>query len=699
MNTTFFLPQFRNLSLRTKLLLSILSITAISVILFGYFFYVRTQQSQALLNSELKKTVNEQSEQQLNNIVLAESRFFDQTLSNVTSAIHLLSDYQTSLYTKKAVLADGSYWSAQEYLIQFSDGQFGNSSRDTSSIFIPNTVTTDNSIMDDLNLNIYLNFNAPSVLGNSSDIVGLYFVSERGYTIYYPNIELAKVAPPDFDPRTQQYYVKAAPEQNPQHLPFWTTPYQDTAGAGLIVTNSLPVYDNLGKFRGVLGADVQLSTITKRILEIKAGISGFAFMIDQEGHIISLPEAGYKLLGTEPEIVPQGETPKETIFEKGPEEFQNITRTMGAGNQGVATVTLQGTTYYVAYAPLPTTGYSLGLLVPVAELDASYIATSNKIAGETQGTINQAAIILLGILLSVSVIAVVLSRNISRPLVNLTNIAEQVKSGNLNVQVPVETSDEIGTLAQTFNSMSTQLRESFSSMEKRVADRTRDLSIVSEVSTTTATILDFKKLLQEVVDLTKDRFNLYHSHIYLLDEEGKNLVLTAGAGEPGRLMVAEGRSIPLDREQSLVARAARERKGVTVNDVTQAPDFLPNPLLPDTRSELAVPMLVGGNVIGVFDIQSEQAGRFTDSDVNIQTTLAAQLATSIQNVRSFEQSKKQADLETLVNKIGQKIQQTTSIEETLQTAIRELGTAIGATRVKANLASTHQSDGNSPSSN
>lgn len=148
-------------------------------------------------------------------------------------------------------------------------------------------------------------------------------------------------------------------------------------------------------------------------------------------------------------------------------------------------------------------------------------------------------------------------------------------------------------------------------------------------------------------------------------------------------MVAEGRSISLDREQSLVARAARERKGVTVNDVTQAPDFLPNPLLPNTRSELAVPMIVGGNVIGVFDIQSEQVGRFTDSDVNIQTTLAAQLATSIQNVRTFEQSRKRAELESMVNMIGQIIQRTTSIEETLQTAIRELGTAVGASRVKA----------------
>jgi len=215
---------------------------------------------------------------------------------------------------------------------------------------------------------------------------------------------------------------------------------------------------------------------------------------------------------------------------------------------------------------------------------------------------------------------------------------------------------------------------------------------VAEVSTATATILETDRLLQSVVDLTKERFKLYHSHIYLLDETGQNLVLTAGAGEPGRVMVAEKRTIPLDREQSLVARAARESKGVIVNDVTQAPDFLPNPLLPDTRSELAVPMIVGGKVIGVFDIQSDQVDRFTESDVNVQTTLAAQIATSIQNVRSFEQTKAQADFEALASDIGEKIQRTSSVQEALQTAIRELGVVLSASRVSASIAPVRQTD-------
>jgi len=172
-------------------------------------------------------------------------------------------------------------------------------------------------------------------------------------------------------------------------------------------------------------------------------------------------------------------------------------------------------------------------------------------------------------------------------------------------------------------------------LEQRVTDRTKALTTVADVSTAVSTILETNKLLQEVVDLSKERFGLYHAHIYLLNDAGDTLVLASGAGEPGRQMVAEGHSIPLDREQSLVARAAREKKGVTVNDVTQSPDFLSNPLLPDTHSEMAVPMMVGEQVIGVFDVQSEVVGRFTDTDITVQTTLASQIAAAVQNARSY----------------------------------------------------------------
>ena len=168
-----------------------------------------------------------------------------------------------------------------------------------------------------------------------------------------------------------------------------------------------------------------------------------------------------------------------------------------------------------------------------------------------------------------------------------------------------------------------------------IAKRATELQTVAEVSTTTAKTLEPDRLLQTVVDVTKERFNLYHAHIYLADDAWKTLLLAAGAGEVGRKMVAEQHSIALDAEKSLVARAAREQQAVIVNDVRDDPFFLPNPLLPETRSEMAVPMIVADKVLGVFDVQSDKQDGFTKEDANIYTTLASQVAVALQNARLY----------------------------------------------------------------
>jgi PAS domain S-box-containing protein len=162
-----------------------------------------------------------------------------------------------------------------------------------------------------------------------------------------------------------------------------------------------------------------------------------------------------------------------------------------------------------------------------------------------------------------------------------------------------------------------------------------ELQAVAEVGTATATILNPDQLLQEVVDLAKVRFGLYHAHIYLLDDDENNLVLAAGAGDVGQKMTAQGWSIPLKKEDSLVARAARTRQGQVVNDVRKEVGYLPNPLLMDTLSEMAVPMVIGDRLLGVFDVQSDQLNRFHEEDVRIYTTLAAQIAVALQNAKLY----------------------------------------------------------------
>lgn len=237
--------------------------------------------------------------------------------------------------------------------------------------------------------------------------------------------------------------------------------------------------------------------------------------------------------------------------------------------------------------------------------------------------------------------------------------------------------------------------------ERKQADtalgkRATELEVVAQVGTATATILDPNQLLQTVVDLTKGSFKLYHVHVYLLNELGDTLELAAGAGEVGHKMVSQGWRIPFNREQSLVARAARSRQGLIVNDVREAPDFLPNPLLPDTRSEMALPIIANDRLLGVLDVQGDEINHFTVEDLRIQGILATQIAVALQNARQFAEARRLADQETLVNAISQQIQNATTVESALQIAARELGRALGAQRTIVQLSQYSAPTGDKP---
>ncbi|MDD2921845.1 MAG: ATP-binding protein [Anaerolineales bacterium] len=185
-------------------------------------------------------------------------------------------------------------------------------------------------------------------------------------------------------------------------------------------------------------------------------------------------------------------------------------------------------------------------------------------------------------------------------------------------------------------------------LTEEIEKRAAELANVATVSTTASTLLDPDELLQQVVDLTKERFNLYHTQIYLADDSWNTLLLAAGSGEIGKQMVMSGNAIPMDKNNILIARATRERKTLISNDVRGEAGFRVNPLLPDTRAEMAIPMIAGDKTLGVFDIHSASANRFTQEDANIYATLASQVAVSLQNARLYaEQAATVAQLREL----------------------------------------------------
>ena len=217
--------------------------------------------------------------------------------------------------------------------------------------------------------------------------------------------------------------------------------------------------------------------------------------------------------------------------------------------------------------------------------------------------------------------------------------------------------------------------------------RAQQLAAVAEISTASSKELDIDRMLASVVHLTQRKFGLYHAHVFTYNEIATELKIAAcGWKEGDEHQGTHGtESISLDQEQSLVARAARTRQAIIVNDVHNEPGWLPNPLLPDTASEMAVPLVIGDELLGVLDVQSDRLNAFSDEDANIQTTLASQVATALQNARSFAKAQKQAERESMLNTIGQKIQSATTVEAVLQIAARELGHALGAPLTIAQL--------------
>jgi signal transduction histidine kinase/putative methionine-R-sulfoxide reductase with GAF domain len=199
-----------------------------------------------------------------------------------------------------------------------------------------------------------------------------------------------------------------------------------------------------------------------------------------------------------------------------------------------------------------------------------------------------------------------------------------------------------------FESMADQVAILFenSNLLTRITEQTETLTVFTTQLRTAAgiarrlgAILDPEQLLEQVVELLQSRFGLYHAHIYVVDEASRRLVIRAGSGEVGRVLRKRGHAIPLDTEKSMVARAARERETVLVNDTSLESDFLPNPLLPQTRSEVAIPLFVGDKTLGVLDVQDDQVNRFSQADVDTFNTLAGQIATALQTADTYEQTR------------------------------------------------------------
>lgn len=234
-------------------------------------------------------------------------------------------------------------------------------------------------------------------------------------------------------------------------------------------------------------------------------------------------------------------------------------------------------------------------------------------------------------------LAWMLSQSVSVPLNHLVEVFQKVEKGDLSQAAPVLTSDEIGELTIFFNRMLEQLESLQFKLKEQVAERTAQLSAVNEVGRAISTILDPDTLINKVVNLITDRFGHYYSAIFLLDSTGKWAELKSATGEAGRLLRESRHRLAVD-SKSMVGTAISQKQARIALDVGQEPVRFNNPLLPYTRSEIALPLVIGERVLGALDVQSTREAAFGEEDIQTLQNMANQVAVALENARLFQEA-------------------------------------------------------------
>jgi PAS domain S-box-containing protein len=200
----------------------------------------------------------------------------------------------------------------------------------------------------------------------------------------------------------------------------------------------------------------------------------------------------------------------------------------------------------------------------------------------------------------------------------------------------------------------TQLKQSEAAQKQLLAELERrnvQLQAAADVSSVANSMLDSGELIQQVIELIRERFNLYYVGVFLVDqtsgmyhdgvyhEAGKWATLQAGTGEAGKLMVQQRHRLKVD-SHSMIGQCIASHNARIALDVGAEAVRFENPLLPETHSELALPLVARGDVIGALTIQSSQKAAFTEGDIVVFQTVANQLANAIENARLFKETER-----------------------------------------------------------
>jgi GAF domain-containing protein/HAMP domain-containing protein len=278
------------------------------------------------------------------------------------------------------------------------------------------------------------------------------------------------------------------------------------------------------------------------------------------------------------------------------------------------------------------------------------------------------------------ILVAVVANQLLRPLGTLSQAAERLAGGDWDSRVETDREDEIGALAFNFNAMAEELTNVYRSLESRVDERTRQIRTASEVARAVISTPSLEDLLRRAVELLQQQFSYDHVSIFLVDDERKSAVLRAATGELGDALRAQGYNILLD-PSNVIGWVVTNNQPRVISDVKPGDVGSRGDLMTSTRSELAVPLQIGGRVLGAINVQSYAPDAFRPQDIEMLQTLCDQLSAAIQNARLAQRSATAADRARLVSRVTAELSATLDLGEVMERAARAVQYGLGSPEV------------------
>jgi len=629
-----------DISLKTKILLGNLLIVLLTVAAMGYFVFYRSQASNEFLVNQFDTSVTREIENRLAVVAANEVNEISIFFSSMRNIIDTFGTTTGALLSNESSInLEGANWNAFDELKRLPNGSWDNSDNDPASIFLPAKMQVHDELAKELATLKGLDFFVQGLMEKNPDVIAIYFGGVAGETVYYPNIDIAAIVPPDFNITQRPWYINATGDSDNKGKAVWSVPYQDAALNGLVITTSVPIYNDAGSFRGVAGLDIKLATVIEQVSSLTIGRTGYGFLIDSEGRVIAMPSQGLKDFNLTEDEIQSGNIEDLSLINRVPLDVFEVLAKMTSGQTGVRLVNINGSNRYIAYKPIPIVGYSLGIIVSEEELLQDFVETNATLEKETRTTIVNAIGVIFILLAVAGLASYGIGISITAPLEKLTLVAKQVAGGNLNATAEVKTGDEIGILGSTLNNMSATAKSLVSNLEQLVAERTSviekrftQIQAVAEVGKAVAAQRELDELLTLTSHLISSRFGFYHVRIILLDPRNEYAILKAANSSGGKRMLERSHKLRVGTE-GIVGTVASSGEARIALDVGADAVYFNNPDLPQTRSEMALPLIAGAEVQGVLDVQSLEANAFSADDIPTLQILADQLAIAVQNAR------------------------------------------------------------------